>query len=842
MISLATLAMIGWIPLILVSFSLLSPRRAVVTAYIVGWMFLPILSWNLPGLPAYDKTTATNLGVFFGVLLFDTRRLASFRPSAIDLPLIVFCLSPLGTSLANDLGIYDGLAGVWAQVIAWVMPWVIGRCYFATLPDLRELAIGMFLGAVAYIPLCLFEMAFGAILHLKIYGYYQHAPDQTVRADGSVRPMVFMQHGLMLAMWMGSSSLVGLAVARDAGLRRIPPSAKSALAFALVATTILSRSVGASVLLLLGMLLWYVARSVRFTLPIAVLAFLVPSYMALRWTGAVEVADLTQPIASVLQASGVSQAEATERLRSARVRFESEDWLLAEARTKPVFGLSAWGFNQTRDRETGEMISITTDGFWTILAATRGLIGLGAWTLMMLLPALLFLRRHPPSAWRTPLVATGGALALVLALTTADCLMNANINPIYTLIGGGMIGLPQLRLRSRPRVQRDAAGVGPGARCFRGLMGDLPSVLRPARRHPRLYSLTRGAFRSLPMQQASGRRTRRITALILGAFLSVGALEFVLRIAAPQPKSWLEIYRSLPEPLYYGFDRARCLADTGDARWQVRIDAEGRRIAAADEQSRTPAAPTIPVIGDSFVFGYGVPFEDSIAGLLAAASAGQARYRDEGVPGYGPIQYRALLERDLAEEPAPARVVVVSYLGNDFFDCVWGKRPTLTNGTLGDTGGARGMLKRHVHVYRLFSRLWHSLGMKGSGEAHLAMFAQQDWTTEPLAHAKTVFEEEFRAMQAACAQRHVPLTVLLIPPIEEVRHAGSAPPGLDFGLPGAQAREVLTNLGVPFVDSTAALTEAGYANTFLQIDGHLSRRGNEIARDCILRAFVAPSA
>jgi len=463
MISLATLVMIGWIPLILVSFSLLPARRAVITAYIVGWMFLPVLTWNLPGLPAYDKTTATNLGVFAGLLLFDARRLTSIRPAAIDLPLLVLCLSPLGTSLANGLGLYDGLAGVWGQTIVWALPWVIGRCYFGSLPALRELAIGMFLGAIAYIPLCLFEMAFGAVLHLKLYGYYQHSPDQTLRSDGSVRPMVFMQHGLMLSMWMGSSSLAGLAVARDVGLPRLAPFVKSALALALVATTLLSRSVGASVLLLLGVAVWYIARGLRSTAPLALLLVLVPAYMALRWTGAVGVTDLTTPIFAGLQASGLSEAEAAERLRSAQVRFESEDWLLAEARTKPFFGLSAWSFNQTIDPITGEPATVTTDGFWTIVVATRGLVGLGSWTLLMLLPVALFLRRHPPRAWRVPLVATGGALALVLLLTTTDCLMNANINPIYTLIAGGMVGLPALRLGTRKHNSKRNLRIESGA-------------------------------------------------------------------------------------------------------------------------------------------------------------------------------------------------------------------------------------------------------------------------------------------------------------------------------------------------------------------------------------------
>lgn len=455
MISLATLAMIGWIPLILVSFSLISPRRAVITAYIVGWMFLPVVSWNLPGLPQYDKATATNLGVFFAVLLFDMRSVARFRPGAADLPMLVFVLCPLGTSLSNDLGIYDGIAGVWAQVVTWAVPWVIARTYFGSLQALRELAYGMFLGALVYVPLCLFEMVFGAILHLKLYGYYQHAPDQTIRADGSVRPMVFMQHGLMLAMWMGSSALAGLAVGRDTGPSRIPRTLRGLLAFGLVATTLLSRSVGASALMLLGIASWFSARSLRLVFPLVLLVGAIPTYMTLRATGALEVQDLTQGLASGMDLAGFSPAESADRLRSADVRFRTEDRLFAQMRQKPLFGVGSWDFNRYVDPETGEFTTVTTDGYWTIQLATRGVTGLAAWTAVMLLPVLLFVRRFPARTWRGPLVSIAAALALVILLYTVDCLMNANINPIYTLIAGGLASLPAMR--TRPRAAESAA-------------------------------------------------------------------------------------------------------------------------------------------------------------------------------------------------------------------------------------------------------------------------------------------------------------------------------------------------------------------------------------------------
>jgi hypothetical protein len=369
--------------------------------------------------------------------------------------MLVFCLCPIGSSLSNGFGLYDGLSGVWAQLITWGIPWIIGRCYFGTLPALRDLATGMFIGAIVYAPLCLFEMAFGAILHLNVYGYYQHRPDQTIRVDGSIRPMVFMGNGIMLSIWMGVSALAGLAVARDAGLTRLPRSIKTALAVGLVLVTLLCHSVAASVLTLVGICVWFAARWMRVALPITLLAAAIPAYMGLRLTGILDVEHLTGGISSFLQTIGLSPAEAADRLHSAGVRLDTEDHLFEQMWRNPVFGVGTWYFNQYVDPETGEMATVTIDGFWTLQLSTRGLVGLCSWLALSLLPILVFLRRNPLAAWRTPVVATGGALAVVLLLHTADCIPNPNVDPMFTLIAGGLIGVPALAgLRAAQRAPR----------------------------------------------------------------------------------------------------------------------------------------------------------------------------------------------------------------------------------------------------------------------------------------------------------------------------------------------------------------------------------------------------
>src|SRR5690606_17929862 len=113
------LALIGWIPAVLLLFMLLTPVRAVVAAVLAAWLFLPRAGSALPGLPDYTKTSATCFGVLLATLLFDSGRLMQFRPSWADLPMLVWCLVPLPSALTAGYDLYEGATGVVAYVIMW---------------------------------------------------------------------------------------------------------------------------------------------------------------------------------------------------------------------------------------------------------------------------------------------------------------------------------------------------------------------------------------------------------------------------------------------------------------------------------------------------------------------------------------------------------------------------------------------------------------------------------------------------------------------------------------------------------------------------------------------------
>lgn len=429
--TLATLALLGWTPLVLGSFMVLPARRATIAAFVIGWMFLPVAEFRIPGFPNWDKTAATTLGVFLGMVLLDRGRLGRRPFGWVDLPMLIWCLCPLATSIANGLGAYDGFSQTLRQILTWGLPYLIGRAYFSTWSGLRELAVGCVLGGLVYVPLCLWEIRMSPQLHAIVYGFHQHDFSQTIR-EGGFRPTVFMRHGLMVGMWMSMTTLVALTLWRYGKVQRLGPLPMGLAVLALLLTTILCRSMGATLLLAAGAGIYWVLPRLRRPLPLLALLVVPLVYMGVRVPGLWSGEGLLDLAGSVSE----------ERRISLQYRLDSEDLLIGHSLQQPFFGWGGFGRNNTMILDE-EYIVVIVDGLWILTLSQLGLFGLVALTLSMLGPVLSFVRRFPPQVWTHPSVAAAGSLTLVLALWMIDNLFNAMINPVYVLVAGG---LPLLRL------------------------------------------------------------------------------------------------------------------------------------------------------------------------------------------------------------------------------------------------------------------------------------------------------------------------------------------------------------------------------------------------------------
>ena len=75
-------------------FAVLPARRAVVMAFVGGWLFLPVFGIDLKGIPPFSKVSASAYAVLLGAAAVRLRdRLLTFRPRWFDLPIFVWCFT-----------------------------------------------------------------------------------------------------------------------------------------------------------------------------------------------------------------------------------------------------------------------------------------------------------------------------------------------------------------------------------------------------------------------------------------------------------------------------------------------------------------------------------------------------------------------------------------------------------------------------------------------------------------------------------------------------------------------------------------------------------------------------
>jgi len=435
----AFIALFGAIPLTLVLFALLPARRAVVISSIGAWLFLPPASLDLPGLPDYTKATAATFGILLGTLVFESNRLLTFRLRWFDLPMLVWSLCPFASSISNELGIYDGLSGVYGQMTHCFLPYLIGRLYLTDVEGMRELALGTIVGGLCLIPLCLFEFKMSPRLMGMVYGF---GGFEGVR-NGGYRPRLFFASSLEVGLWMNAVTLVAWWFWRTGQLKWPRGLGGGAIVAALLGTSIACKATGATLLLFTGMAALWISWRTRTKWVMWGLLLTAPVYYAVRITDAWSGHEAVELARSFIN---------DERARSLEFRQENEDILIAKAMQRPFFGWAGWGRNFIYD-ESHKKVTIT-DGMWIIALGLNGCVGLVSMAAAMLLPTVLFLKRFPVKQWDDPGLAPAVVIGVFVDLYLIDGLFNAMINIIYIIAAGGLINI--IPARTRPRVKTTA--------------------------------------------------------------------------------------------------------------------------------------------------------------------------------------------------------------------------------------------------------------------------------------------------------------------------------------------------------------------------------------------------
>lgn len=451
------LFLFAFVPVGLALYRLMPPGLATTVVVIASAAFLPELTeYDPPLIPPINKHSIGTLVALLGCLWVAPRRIGARAFGSAPDWLIVALLAGAWLTVATNgeptytsakrlspLGPRDGISMGVDMLLLIGIPFYLGRCLIRTPRDLRVLLVALAVSGLVYGLCIIYEARMSPQLHMMLYGMHPNNFSKVVRLGG-YRPMVFMQSGLAVAIFMWTCAMAAFGLAR-AGLpvARLPGSVASGLlAFLLV----LCRSLGS---LLYGVvMLPLLALLPRRLAPalVAGVALLSAAYPTLR------LLDL-MPIGAIHQAAAAINPERAESLV---FRFENEDQIVERTMQKPLFG---WGgYLRSRVRVDTQDEVRAADGFWVIVLGERGLVGLALSLALLVWPQLRAARRLSRVRDRRAhaLLTT---LALIVGIRSFDMMPNGLYGTLPFFLAGALFGATEWKAATARRARPAAAHV-----------------------------------------------------------------------------------------------------------------------------------------------------------------------------------------------------------------------------------------------------------------------------------------------------------------------------------------------------------------------------------------------
>ncbi len=442
-------------PLVIVAlFRRLTPVAATTWSMLLAAMFLPEwAAFDPPILPPLDKSSLTSLYLLAALLMVSRGRLAAARPfRGIDRLFFVSVAGLVGTMATNrDPLVYgpaviegmvpwDAVSYALADTFALFLPFFIGRAMFRGGKDLHTFFRVLVSAGMIYALFCLFEVRFSPQTHRWIYGIHPMDFAMAFRGGG-YRPMVCMRTGIAVAMFMLTTAMAAVALARNSPSRGMS-TGRWKPAF-LAGVLVLCKSTGAITYGAVVLPLLALGRTARVRLAVVVAVFLMTFPMLRAW----QIFPTEEVVAAFESVAG------EERSLSLWFRFWNEDQLLAHARERIVFGWGGYGRFRIYDAFTGEDLSVT-DGDWIIVLGSRGAVGFFSTYTLLVAGIFLASRRlgRIPDPKDRRLVAT---LALIVAVNALDLIPNGLFHTLPYFFAGVLWGVLEGDEFAPPPDRRD---------------------------------------------------------------------------------------------------------------------------------------------------------------------------------------------------------------------------------------------------------------------------------------------------------------------------------------------------------------------------------------------------
>ncbi|MCZ0963327.1 hypothetical protein [Paracoccus benzoatiresistens] len=461
------LMLVSWPIVSAVLFQRLETRWAFIWSILGAYMLLsPLTSIALPVIPDLGKDSISTGAAALLAMVAGYRVFGLPRSPMLKVMISVFILWPWVTMLGNPeplvegrsyrpgLTPYDTLSTMIGQAFI-LLPFLAARSVLCSPGSERLMLRGLMIGGLVYSLPMLVEVRLSPQINVWIYGYFAHDFSQMIRYGG-FRPMVFMNHGLWVALFTFSALASAASLARNHGFRR-----KMLLAAVWLGVMLLLCKSMAPILYAVIALPLLLLAPPRLMLAVAtVLAATVLVFPLLRLAGLIPVEQVT----------AAALAIDAERAASLIFRLHNEGILLERAAEKLWTGWGGYGRNLLIDPISGAYETIA-DGRWIITLGVAGLPGYIAEFGLFTLPVI--------AAWRTraardePMLAS---LVLMHALMLIDLIPNATITPLTFLLSGLIVGrVEQLRHMSATSAPK-RAGVESDPKALPAAVGRAPGL------------------------------------------------------------------------------------------------------------------------------------------------------------------------------------------------------------------------------------------------------------------------------------------------------------------------------------------------------------------------------
>lgn len=453
---LAAAALLAWPVVAILLFTWFPKYKATILCYMLAILYLPAANGVVVlGLPHLTRKTLPGLGLLIAALLLNRRPWQGVKiDSAAKWAFGIIAVSDVIRVLANrDPMVFPNtvipamaphavLAFLIEDLVQLGLPFIVGIAFGKDLERLKLLLRTWLALGLVYMLFASTEVRLSPQVHTFVYGYFQHSFIQMIRAGG-FRPIVFMEHGLEVALFTSTCLLLSV-IARRLKVR-IWGWSPTAVTLVFLLMLILEKSLAALMYGAGGLLLMYFTGPALQATVARVLALVVLSIPLIRlweWIPADSVVDLVYDLAG------------PERAGSLWFRLANEDFMLRKASERILTGWGGFGRIQAYD-QYGTVLT-TTDGSWVIELVSGGVprfvgvFGLLTWPILRAASALQRIREKE-------LRQTVAGLSLVAAFMVVDLLPNSFFNYLAPLVCGALVGTCQRA--AAQRAQRGAYGM-----------------------------------------------------------------------------------------------------------------------------------------------------------------------------------------------------------------------------------------------------------------------------------------------------------------------------------------------------------------------------------------------